>query len=74
MTVCQLRAATSALVRSLWLTGQARRTFLKRTAHIITLTQKRLARSRHSHVRKKRKQLREAGIDLLAIRCCILET
>ena len=58
----------------MWLTGQAQLKLLNRTAHIITLTKERLARSRHSHVKKKRRQLHEMGIDLLAIRYCILET
>jgi len=31
----------------------------------------RLARSRRSHIRKKRRRLRKMGIDLSVIRCCI---
>jgi len=61
------------LVRSLWLTGQVRERFLEKAAEIVTLTQQRIARSRRCHTRKKRRRLREMGIDLKAIRCCILK-
>lgn len=74
LTVCQIRTASSALVRSLWLTGKVRERLLEKTAGIITLTQLRIARSRRCHIREKRRRLREMGIDLSAIRCCILET
>lgn len=68
------RAAEELVVRSLWQTGIVRKKFLERTAEIITSTQQRIARSRRCHIREKRKQLREMGIDLAVIRCCILKT
>ena len=74
LTVCQIRAAASAMVRSLWLTGHVQEKFLRRTADIITSTQQRIARYSRCHVKAKRKKLREMGIDLSAIRCCILKT
>ena len=73
LTVCQVHTATSALVRSLWMTGQVRVAYLVRAAAVITLTQDRLARSRRSHAKTKRRRLRELGIKLSVLRCCILE-
>ena len=55
------------------MTGQARQAYLVRAAKIITLTQHRLARSRRSHVQTKRRRLREMGIDVSTLRCCIFE-
>ena len=74
LTVCQIRTACSALVQSLWLTGRVQIKILERVAENITVTQQRIARSRRCHIRKKRRRLREMGIDLSVIRCCILKT
>jgi hypothetical protein len=55
------------------MTGRATAAYLARAAAIITLTQERLARARRSHTQSKRRRLREMGIDLSKLRCCILE-
>jgi hypothetical protein len=59
-------------VQSLWLTGQVRTSFLKLEAEIITETQRRNAKSERCHVKARKRQLHELGIDLSSIRCCIM--
>src|SRR5208283_1079442 len=59
LTVCQIRQAAGSLVRSLWLTGQVRLSFLRVEAEIITEVQWRNLQSQICHVRKRRRQLRK---------------
>jgi hypothetical protein len=60
------------LVHSLWLTGQVRTSFLEREAEIITETQQRNEKSQRSHVKTRKRRLRELGIQLSSLRCCIM--
>jgi hypothetical protein len=48
-------------VRSLWLTGQVRTSFLRKEAEIITETQQRNEKSQRSHVKARKRRLRELG-------------
>jgi len=59
-------------VRSLWLTGQVRTALLETEAEIITETQQRNEKSRRSHVKTRKRRLRELGIKLSSLRCCIM--
>ena len=72
MTVCQLRTASCALVRCLWVCGSVRRKYLEKVAFVIQETQDRNRRSRRSHVKAKLRLLRKFGIKLFELRCCIL--
>ena len=72
LTVCQLRQAAGALVHSLWLTGQVRTSFLRKEAEIVTKTQQRNEKSQRSHVKTRKRRLRELGIKLSSLRCCIM--
>ena len=46
--------------------------FLKMEAEIITETQRRNEKSERCHVKTRKQQLRELGIDLSLLRCCIM--
>jgi len=59
-------------VHSLWLTGQVRTSFLEKEAAIITETQQRNEKSQRSHVKTRKRRLRELGIKLSSLRCCIM--
>jgi len=59
-------------VRSLWLTGEVRTAFLEKEAEIITETQQRNEKSRRSHVKARKRRLRELGIRPSSLRCCIM--
>jgi len=59
-------------VHSLWLTGQVRTSFLEKEAEIITETQQRNEKSQRSHVKARKRRLRELGIQLSSLRCCIM--
>ena len=72
LTVCQLPVGTGSLVHSLWLTGQVRTAFLEKEAEIITETQQRNKKSQRSHVKARKRRLRELGIKLSSLRCCIM--
>ena len=60
------------MVRSLWLTGQVRQRFVQKEAEIITETQRRNAKADRSHAKQRKRQLRERGIKLSSLRCCIM--
>ena len=72
LTVCQLHQAASALVRSLWLTGQVRTRFLEKECKIIQDIQERNQKSQRSHVKARKRRLHELGINLSSSRCCIM--
>jgi len=59
-------------VHSLWLTGQVRTRFLVKEAAIITETQQRNEKSQRSHVKARKRRLRDLGIKLLSLGCCIM--
>ncbi len=46
--------------------------FLKTEAEIITETQRRNEKSQRCHVKARKRRLRELGIDLSSLRCCIM--
>ena len=59
-------------MRSLWLTGQVRTDFLHKEAVIITETQQRNETSERSHLKARKRRLRELGIQLSSLRYCIM--
>ena len=59
-------------MQSLWLTGQVRTAFLEKEAEIITETQQRNEKARRSHVKARKRRLRELGIQLSSLRCCMM--
>ena len=59
-------------MQSLWLTGHIRMSFLKMEAEIITETQRRNEKAQRCHVKARKRRLRELGIDLSLLRCCIM--
>jgi hypothetical protein len=70
LTVCQVRTAMSAVVRSLWLSGRCGTRLLERTAKELEYTQARRAQARKSHTKATRRTLQAAGVRLTAlIRC-----
>ncbi len=60
------------MVRSVWLTGQVRTSFLQKEAEIITQTQHRNEKAQRSHVKARKRRLRELGIELSSLRSCIM--
>jgi ferritin-like protein len=42
-------------------------------AEIITETQRRNEKSERSHAKARKRRLRELGIDLPSLRCCIMD-
>jgi hypothetical protein len=70
LTVCQVRTAMSALVRSLWLSGRCGTRLLEQTAKDLRYTQARRAQARKSHTKATRRKLHTAGVRLTPlIRC-----
>jgi hypothetical protein len=62
--------AMAALVRSWWLEQPVSARLLEKTATKINGKQQRNARSRRSHTKKTRRQLRELGIKLTQLPRC----
>lgn len=60
------------MVRSLWLTGRVQKCFVEKEAAILTETQRSNAKAERSHTKARKRRLRELGVDLLALRCCIM--
>ncbi len=70
LTVCQIRAAASALVQSWWLPRAATRQPIERAARTIRETQARKARSRRSHRKRTLRKLRNIGVSISHLPKC----
>jgi hypothetical protein len=70
LTVCQVHVAAAALVRSWWLSGALSTALIEEAVKEIQHWQQRIAAARRSHIKRKRRILREMGIYLKdLIRC-----
>ncbi|MCE9567195.1 MAG: hypothetical protein K8U57_34770 [Planctomycetes bacterium] len=74
LTVCQLRTAMSAFVRSLWLSDRCVTQLLERTAKELRSTQARRAQARKSHTQATRRRLHAVGVRLTTLIRCQWET
>lgn len=62
--MCQVRTATSAVVRSWWLDGVAAQTLFQQASDEIAYHQHRNAQVRESHTKTTKQRLKQRGIDL----------
>ncbi len=69
----KVRTSRKALVRCLWVVGQARAKYLKTIAATITETQQRNRRARLSHRKAKLRRLHDMGIRLTDLQTCIIK-
>jgi hypothetical protein len=72
--VCQVRAATSAVVQSWWLDAAATAELFRRTAKKIQYHQRRNAAARKSHTKTTKRKLRQYGIKLSTLKRCDSDT
>ena len=70
MTVCQVRTAAAALVRSWGLGRHAAKLIIAAAAAEIAYTQRRNAQARRSHTKTTRRKLAALGIQLTQLPRC----
>jgi len=71
VTICQVRDAADALIDALTLNEEDQKLRLARAARILRDRQTKNAASRASHTKARQRQLRELGIHVDQLRCCI---
>lgn len=74
MTVCQVRAAVSAVVQAWSLDEAAAENLFQRTAEKIQYHQRRNAQARSSHVKTTKRKLQALGIKLSTLKKCTSDT